>query len=70
MGLKTARRVALHMKDNTTIEGLLVKRTRSEFVLIKAKIVQDVNATYDLGGHVEVPRENVYVVQSIDRGAE
>lgn len=66
MGLRSAKRVALHMKDNTTIEGLLVKRTRDSFVLIKAKIVQDVNATHDLGGHVEVPREGVYVIQSIE----
>jgi hypothetical protein len=65
VGLKTTRRVALHMKDNTTIEGLLVKRTRSSFVLIKAVIVQDVDRTHELGGHVEVPRENVYVLQEI-----
>lgn len=65
MGRLTAKRVALHMKDNTTIEGLLVKRTRNSFILIKASIVQDVDRTHDLGGHVEVPRENVYVIQEI-----
>ena len=65
MGLKTTKRVALHMKDNTTVEGLLVKRTRDAFVLIKAQIVQDVDRTHELGGHVEVPRENVYLLQEI-----
>lgn len=65
MGLKTVKRYALHMKDNTTIEGLLVKRTRDSFVLIKASIVQDVDRTHELGGHVEVPRENVYLLQEI-----
>ena len=65
MGLGTAKRVALHMKDDTTIEGLLVKRTRNSFVLIKASIVQSADRTHELGGHVEVPRENVYVIQEI-----
>ena len=65
MGLKKTRRVALHMKDNTTVEGLLVRRTRDSFVLVKAQIVQDVDRTHDLGGHVEVPRENVYLLQEI-----
>lgn len=65
MGLRTVKRVALHMKDDTTIEGLLVKRTRDSFILLKAQIVQDVNRTHDLGGHVEVPRENVYVIQEV-----
>ena len=65
MGLKTVKRYALHMKDDTTIEGLLVKRTRTSFVLIKAQIVQDVDRTHELGGHVEVPRENVYVLQEL-----
>lgn len=65
MGRLNAKRYALHMKDDTTIEGLLVKRSRDSFVLIKAKIVKDVDRTYDLGGHVEVPRENVYILQEI-----
>jgi len=65
VGLKKTRRVALHMKDNTTVEGLLVRRTRDSFVLVKAQIVQDVDRTHDLGGHVEVPRENVYLLQEI-----
>ena len=61
-----SKRVALHMKaDMPTIEGLLVKRTRTDYVLIAAEIVQDADRSHDLGGHVLVPRENVYCVQEI-----
>lgn len=65
MGIGRTRRVALHMKDDTTVEGLLVKRTRNSFVLIKAALVQDVERTVELSGHVEVPRENVYLLQEL-----
>ena len=67
MGL-VKKRVALHMKDNTpTIEGLLVGQSRREFVLISAEILQDTETTHQLGGHVRVPRENVYCVQELAR---
>lgn len=65
MGL-VKKRVALHMKDNTpTIEGLLVNASRREFVLINAEILQDAQSTHPLGGHVRVPRENVYCLQEL-----
>lgn len=65
MGLK-AKRVALHMKDNApSVEGVLVKRTRRELVLIHAEIVQDADLSHKLTGHVLVPRENVYCWQEI-----
>lgn len=63
----TKRRYALHMKAGMpTIEGLLVKRTRRSFVLIAAQILEDPDRTHDLGGHVEVPRENVYCLQELE----
>lgn len=58
------------MRDNTTIEGLLVKRKRHEYILIKTKVLVDAGTSHDLGGHVEVPREGVYVLQHIERGSE
>ena len=63
----TARRITLHMKPGCgpTIEGLLVKRSRREFVLIKAEILEDADRTHDMGGHVTVPRENVYCLQEM-----
>ena len=60
------KRVALHMKDNApTIEGVLVKRTRSDYVLIAAEILAGPDQTHSLAGHVLVPRGNVYCVQEI-----
>jgi hypothetical protein len=48
-----------------TIEGLLVKRLKDRFVVINAQIVQSEDRSHDMGGHVEVLRENVYVLQEI-----
>jgi hypothetical protein len=62
----TKRKYALHMKDGSpTIEGLLVKRAQRHFVLINAEILQDRDSTQELGGRVEIPRENVYCLQEI-----
>jgi hypothetical protein len=48
-----------------TIEGLLVRRTRSDFVLIAAQIVESEERSHEMAGHVLVPRENVYCLQEI-----
>jgi hypothetical protein len=63
----TAKRYALHMKPGCgpTIEGLLVRRTRREFVLIAAQMLEDADRSHEIGGHVTVPRENVYCLQEI-----
>jgi hypothetical protein len=61
------KRYAFHMKAGMpTIEGLLVKRTRHAFILIKAQILEAADRTHDLGGHVEVLRENVYCLQELE----
>ena len=66
MGLR-AKRYALHMKDGQpTLEGLLVRRGRRFYTLIAAAIVEDEDRTNPLAGHIEVPRENVYVLQEIE----
>lgn len=65
VGIK--RRYAFHMKDGLpTIEGLLVKRTRRGFLLVKAEILEAADRTHDLGGHVEVLRENVFCLQELE----
>ena len=65
MGL-TKKRFAFHMRDDLpTIEGLLVKTTRSEFVLLGASIVQDKDTSHELSGHVFVQKTNVYCRQEI-----
>lgn len=62
-----AKRYALHMKDGMpTMEGLLVKRTSRAFILITAQILEAADRTHDLGGHVEVLRENVYCLQELE----
>lgn len=65
--MKTNKRYALHMKPGCgpTIEGLLVKRARREFVLLDASMLEDADRTHDMAGHVTVPRENVYCLQEI-----
>lgn len=63
---KRRKRYAFHMKDDMpTIEGVLVKRLRDRFVLIAAQIIQAEDRSHDLAGHVEVLRENVYVLQEL-----
>lgn len=62
---KTSKRYAFHLKNDTTIEGLLVKQTRSDYLLLKAAILEAEDRSRELSGHVVVPRENVYVVQEI-----
>ena len=65
--VKTNRRFALHMKPGCgpTAEGLLVKRTRREFVLIDARLVEAEDRTHDIAGPVVFLRENIYCLQEI-----
>jgi hypothetical protein len=61
-------RVALLMKPGCgpTVQGLLMKRNRREYVLFNAELVQDEQTTHELErGPFEVPRENVFGVQEI-----
>ena len=65
MGL-TKKRFAFHMRDDLpTIEGLLVRTTRSDFVVLGAQVLQDKDTSHELSGHVFIPRGNVYVRQEI-----
>ena len=65
MGL-TKKRFAFHMRDDLpTIEGLLVRTTRSDFVVLGAQVLQDKDTSHELSGHVFIPRRNVYVRQEI-----
>lgn len=67
MRMKRNQRYALHMKPGCgpTIEGLLVKRTRSEYVLLLATLLEDTDRTHDMANHVGIPRENVYCWQEL-----
>lgn len=62
-----AKRYAFHMKAGMpTIEGLLIKRTRTSFIVISAQILEAEDRSHTLAGHVEILRENVYVMQEIE----
>lgn len=67
MGLNIVKRYALHMKPGCgpTVEGLLVKRTRREFVLMDAQIVESADRTVDVAGYYTVLRENVFGLQEL-----
>jgi len=65
MGL-TKRRYALHMLNGApTIEGLLIRKLRHEFVLIDAKLLEGEDRTHSMAGPVTVLRENVFCLQEI-----
>lgn len=64
--MKKCRRYAFHMKDGSpTIEALLVARRRHEFVVKDALILKSASESVSLDGVLEVPRENVWVMQEI-----
>ena len=53
----------IHQKDGLpSIEGVLVGVAAKRYILLSASILGDGGAT-ELAGHVEIPRENVMLVQ-------
>ena len=58
------RRMLIHLRDGTTLAGLLVTRTRDALVLQGAAIVAD--SEQRLAGDLVVPRERVLFVQRLD----
>ena len=63
---KRRRRYAFHMKDGSpTLEGLLVARRRREYVITDTLILKSADESVALDGAIEVPRENVWVMQEL-----
>jgi len=59
-GRKLAR---IHQKDALpSVEGVLVGVAAGRYILLSATILGDAGAT-ELAGHVEIPKENVMLVQ-------
>jgi hypothetical protein len=61
-------RVAIYMKPGhgPTVQGLLMKRNRRDFVLFNAELVEDESRTHELArGPFTVPAANVYGWQEI-----
>lgn len=65
--MKTSKRYAFLMKPGCgpTIEGLLVGRTRREFVLIGAEVINGPGDVQEMGSEVTLLRENVFCLQEI-----
>ena len=61
------RKLRFIFKDKTTtIEGLLVARTRTDYILDLARVLQSEKASEPLVGKVEIPRSNVLFKQRIE----
>ncbi len=63
----TGHRVLLHLKDDNSIEGVLVDRPyRDGLALRGAELRVGQNSPTTMGGEVFVPRENIAFVQRDD----
>lgn len=61
--IRGRRLVRIHQKDGLpSIEGVLVGVAAKRYVVLSAVMLGDGGAT-ELAGHVEVPKENVMLVQ-------
>ena len=64
--MRRKRLVLIHHKTGTTIEGMLMERSRGHYILRVAKLKQDEEATFSLQGEVRIPKENVDFLQVLD----
>lgn len=59
------RKLRFILKDRTTtIEGILVAKTRSDYILDLARLLQSEKASEEIG-KVEIPRGNVLFKQRV-----
>lgn len=53
-----------HFNDRTTsIEGVLVRTTRSDFIVEAPKLIEGADTIVDLSGPLEIPKSNVLFKQ-------
>lgn len=60
------RRVAVHViaqGKTLTIEGILIAQTKSDLVLLSAKVIESDEAGVTVEGQIEIPRANVIFKQ-------
>jgi hypothetical protein len=65
---KQKRKCRFHVKDGPTIQGVLERRTRHEYIVWAPTVLTGVDgdeAQVAVSGHVEIPRENVLFYQVI-----
>jgi len=63
---KRRRRVTLHTKDEQTVEGFWDGVFRGHYVIEKPALVESEDRTVNMGGRLEVPKDNVRFVQVHD----
>lgn len=59
------RKCRFHLTDGPTIEGILERRTRHEYIVWAPKVLtgEPDELEVAVSGHVEIPRENVLFYQ-------
>lgn len=61
------RLARLHLADNQpSVEGILAGRWGGHYVVLAPKLLDKLDRTFSLEGHLEVPAERVLYVQVID----
>jgi hypothetical protein len=61
------RRVRIHFVDRvTTIEGILVSRTRADLLLDAAELIEAADSRHTLDGRIAVPRSQVLFSQILN----
>lgn len=64
--MRRKRLVLIHHKTGTTLEGMLMGRSRGHYILRVAKLKKDEEQTFSLDGEIRIPRENVDFLQVLD----
>lgn len=60
---KRKHKVRMHIENGPSIEGILLGRSRSDYLLRAATIVKDEEASYSVDGEVRVPVRRVLFYQ-------
>lgn len=62
--VRDKKTMRFHFKDRTTsIEGVLVRTTRSDYIVEAPKLIEGPEDTVSVSGPLEIPRQNVLFKQ-------
>jgi hypothetical protein len=65
--VRRSKSVRFHFKDRvTSVEGVLVRTTRHDYIVEVPKIVEGPDQTVTVTGPLEIPKSNVLFKQVID----
>lgn len=60
---KRCDKVAVHLENGPTIEGILLGMSRRHYVLTAATAVKDEESSYTIDGEARIPRRRVVFYQ-------